>query len=133
GKHHKSYVDNLNKKIHGTELHGKTLQDIILVTYNNGSPLPAFKNAAQESMKPNGGGESSGELLQLINRDFGYYDTFVKELRQLQQHNLALVGPGLHDAYYLDFQNYRPDYLSFFMEKLISWEAVSSRLKAATA
>lgn len=34
-----------------------------------------------ESMKPNGGGEPSGELLELINRDFGSYDAFVKEFK----------------------------------------------------
>lgn len=34
-----------------------------------------------ESMKPNGGGEPSGKLLELINRDFGSYDTFVKEFK----------------------------------------------------
>ncbi|XP_075081386.1 superoxide dismutase [Fe], chloroplastic isoform X1 [Nicotiana tabacum] len=89
GKHHRAYVDNLNKQIDGTELDGKTLEDIILVTYNKGAPLPAFNNAAQawnhqffwESMKPNGGGEPSGELLELINRDFGSYDAFVKEFK----------------------------------------------------
>lgn len=32
-------------------------------------------------MKPNGGGDPSGELLELINRDFGSYDTFVKEFK----------------------------------------------------
>lgn len=47
GKHHRAYVDNLNKQIDGTELDGKTLEDIILITYNKGSPLPAFNNAAQ--------------------------------------------------------------------------------------
>uniref|UniRef100_A0A3Q7GS80 Manganese/iron superoxide dismutase C-terminal domain-containing protein n=1 Tax=Solanum lycopersicum TaxID=4081 RepID=A0A3Q7GS80_SOLLC len=109
-------------------------------------------------MKPNGGRESSGELLQLINRDFGSYDTFVKEFKAAaatqfgsgwswlaykpEDKKLALVKTpnaenplvlGYTDAYYLDFQNCPPDYISLFMEKLISWEAVSSRLKAATA
>ncbi|GMP23774.1 hypothetical protein CsSME_00001251 [Camellia sinensis var. sinensis] len=36
-------------------------------------------------------------------------------------------------AYYLDFQNRRPDYISTFMEKLVSWEAVNSRLEKAKA
>ncbi|XP_049359120.1 superoxide dismutase [Fe], chloroplastic isoform X1 [Solanum verrucosum] len=175
GKHHRAYVDNLNKQIEGTELDGKTLEDIILVTYNKGAPLPAFNNAAQawnhqffwESMKPNGGGEPSGELLELINRDFGSYDTFVKEFKAAaatqfgsgwawlaykpEDKKLALVKtPNAENplvlgytplltidvwehAYYLDFQNRRPDYISLFMEELVSWEAVSSRLKAATA
>ncbi|MCD7472545.1 Fibronectin type III and SPRY domain-containing protein 1 [Datura stramonium] len=175
GKHHRAYVDNLNKQIDGTELDGKTLEDIILLTYNKGSPFPTFNNAAQawnhqffwESMKPNGGGEPSGELLDLINRDFGSFDTFVKEFKAAaatqfgsgwawlaykpKEKKLALVktpnaeNPLVLDyiplltidvwehAYYLDFQNRRPDYISIFMEQLVSWEAVSSRLKAVTA
>ena len=47
GKHHRSYVDNLNKQIVGTELEGLSLEDIIVTTYNNGDVLPAFNNAAQ--------------------------------------------------------------------------------------
>nr|GMD59157.1 superoxide dismutase [fe] 2, chloroplastic [Ipomoea batatas] len=89
GKHHRAYVDNLNKQIGGTELDGASLEDIVLVTYNNGDMLPAFNNAAQawnhaffwESMKPGGGGDPSGELLELINRDFGSFETFVKEFK----------------------------------------------------
>ena len=47
GKHHRAYVENLNKQIVGTELDGMTLEDIIRVTYNNGDLLPPFNNAAQ--------------------------------------------------------------------------------------
>lgn len=47
GKHHRAYVDNLNKQIVGTELDELTLEDIILVTYNQGNLLPPFNNAAQ--------------------------------------------------------------------------------------
>lgn len=47
GKHHRTYVENLNKQINGTELDGMSLEDIILVTYNNGNILPQFNNAAQ--------------------------------------------------------------------------------------
>lgn len=47
GKHHRTYVENLNKQIHGTELDGMPLEDIILATYNNGKILPQFNNAAQ--------------------------------------------------------------------------------------
>lgn len=52
GKHHRAYVDNLNKQIGGTELDGASLEDIVLVTYNNGDMLPAFNNAAQVSPVP---------------------------------------------------------------------------------
>ena len=47
GKHHRAYVDNLNKQIAGTELDRKSLEDVVRITYNYGCPLPAFDNAAQ--------------------------------------------------------------------------------------
>uniref|UniRef100_A0A2P2KG67 superoxide dismutase n=2 Tax=Rhizophora mucronata TaxID=61149 RepID=A0A2P2KG67_RHIMU len=47
GKHHRAYVDNLNKQINGTELVGLSLEDVIVATYNKGNTLPAFNNAAQ--------------------------------------------------------------------------------------
>lgn len=47
GKHHRAYVDNLNKQIAGTELEEKSLEDIVVTTYNKGDILPAFNNAAQ--------------------------------------------------------------------------------------
>lgn len=45
GKHHRGYVDNLNKQIIGTELDGMPLESIILDTYNKGDLLPPFNNA----------------------------------------------------------------------------------------
>ncbi|GMP23781.1 hypothetical protein CsSME_00001256 [Camellia sinensis var. sinensis] len=89
GKHHRTYVENLNRQIVGTELDGMTLEGIIIATYNKGDLLPAFNNAAQawnhdffwESMKPGGGGKPSGELLELINRDFGSFEGFVTEFK----------------------------------------------------
>ncbi|PIN12428.1 Manganese superoxide dismutase [Handroanthus impetiginosus] len=190
GKHHRAYVDNLNKQTVGTELDTKSLEEIILVTYNKGDLLPSFNNAAQawnheffwESMKPGGGGKPTGELLELINRDFGSFEAFVNEFKTAaatqfgsgwawlvykanrpdvgnavnprpseEDKNLVVVksqnaiNPLVWDysplltidvwehAYYLDFQNRRPDYISTFMEKLVSWDAVSSRLEAAKA
>ncbi len=47
GKHHRAYVDNMNKQIAGTELEGKTLEEIVLASWNGGSPTPVFNNAAQ--------------------------------------------------------------------------------------
>ncbi|XP_030492146.1 superoxide dismutase [Fe], chloroplastic [Cannabis sativa] len=190
GKHHRAYVDNLNKQIVGTELEGMSLEDVIVTTYNKGNILPPFNNAAQiwnhdffwESMKPGGGGKPSGELLELIERDFGSFDKFVGEFKTAaatqfgsgwawlayktntldvgnaenpkpteQDKKLVIVkspnavNPLVWDyyplltidvwehAYYLDFQNRRPDYISLFMEKLVSWDSVSSRLEAAKA
>lgn len=48
GKHHRAYVDNLNKQIVGTELgDGKSLEDVVIASYNKGDLLPAFNNAGQ--------------------------------------------------------------------------------------
>ena len=49
-KHHRGYMENLNRQIGGTELDGLTLEDIITITYNKGDFLPAFNNAAQVIM-----------------------------------------------------------------------------------
>ncbi|KAJ8433495.1 hypothetical protein Cgig2_018029 [Carnegiea gigantea] len=89
GKHHRAYVDNLNKQVAGTELEEKPLEDVVRITYNKGDPLPAFNNAAQawnheffwESMKPGGGGMPSGELLARIEKDFGSFDNFANEFK----------------------------------------------------
>ncbi|TXG53574.1 hypothetical protein EZV62_018830 [Acer yangbiense] len=218
GKHHRTYVENLNNQIAGTELDGMSLEDVILVSYNRGDILPPFNNAAQawnhgffwESMKPGGGGKPSGDLLELIERDFGSFETFLSEFKsaastqfgsgwawlcykanRLDVENAVNPLPSDEDkklvvvkspnavntfslgllceyfyvqtfyacysilfsyksddccffhplltidvwehAYYLDFQNRRPDYISVFMDKLVSWEAVSYRLEIANA
>ncbi|XP_020222425.1 superoxide dismutase [Fe], chloroplastic isoform X1 [Cajanus cajan] len=191
GKHHKTYVENLKKQVVGTELDGKTLEEIIVTSYNKGDILPPFNNAAQvwnhdffwECMKPGGGGEPSGELLELIERDFGSFEKFLAEFKAAaatqfgsgwawlayraskfdaenaenppspdEDNKLVVIkSPNAvnplvwgcyyplltidvwEHAYYLDFQNRRPDYISVFMDKLVSWDAVSSRLEEAKA
>lgn len=48
GKHHRGYVDNLNKQLgKDDKLYGYTMEELIKATYNNGNPLPEFNNAAQ--------------------------------------------------------------------------------------
>lgn len=47
GKHHRAYVDNMNKQIAGTDLEGKSLEEIVLASWNGGKPTPVFNNAAQ--------------------------------------------------------------------------------------
>ncbi|MEI7893802.1 MAG: superoxide dismutase [Myxococcales bacterium] len=83
GKHHNAYVTNLNKLLEGKPEADKSLEDIIL-----GSDGPVFNNAAQiwnhtfywSSIKPNGGGVPTGELLTALQRDFGSFDKFKEEL-----------------------------------------------------
>jgi Fe-Mn family superoxide dismutase len=87
GKHHKAYVDNLNKLVPGTDLEGKTLEDIIVATAGKPDRAGIFNNAAQvwnhtfywNCLKPNGGGAPTGELAKKIDAAFGSLDNFKKE------------------------------------------------------
>jgi Fe-Mn family superoxide dismutase len=82
GKHHKAYVDNLNKLLDGKPEASKSLEEVIL-----SSEAGVFNNAAQiwnhtfywSSMKPNGGGKPTGDLAAAIDRDFGSFDKFKEE------------------------------------------------------
>jgi Fe-Mn family superoxide dismutase len=49
GKHHRAYVDNLNKQIAGKDWDNATLEDIVAASWNNGNPTPEFNNAGQVS------------------------------------------------------------------------------------
>ncbi len=88
GKHHKAYVDNLNKLIEGTEFAGLTLEDIIKQTFGKTDKVAIFNNAAQawnhafywQSLKPAGGGEPSAVLKKRIVALFGSLDACKKEL-----------------------------------------------------
>ena len=87
GKHHKTYVDNLNKLTADTELADKPLEEVIKVTYNDASKQGVFNNAAQvwnhtffwSSIKPAGGGAPTGDLAARIDKDFGSFDKFKEE------------------------------------------------------
>ena len=87
GKHHKAYVDNLNKLIEGTDLAGKSLEDIIKATAGKQDKAGIFNNAAQvwnhtfywNSLRKGGGGEPPAELKKKIDGAFGSFDNFKKE------------------------------------------------------
>jgi Fe-Mn family superoxide dismutase len=88
GKHHKGYVDNLNKLIAGTEYADLALEKIIRAVAGKAEQAAIFNNAAQiwnhtffwESMKANGGGEPPASLKQKIEADFGSLEACKKEL-----------------------------------------------------
>jgi Fe-Mn family superoxide dismutase len=88
GKHHKAYVDNLNKLIAGTEFVGMSLEKIITATASKPEQVAIFNNAAQawnhtfywKSMRPNGGGEPPAYLLKQIEISFGNLEACKKEL-----------------------------------------------------
>jgi Fe-Mn family superoxide dismutase len=92
GKHHQTYLDNLNKAIEGKPEANKTLEEIIL-----SSEGPLFNNSAQvwnhtfywNSLKPAGGGKPTGKLLEAINRDFGSVDTLLQQLGEAAKTQFA--------------------------------------------
>ena len=82
GKHHQAYVTNLNKLTEGKPEANKSLEEVILSSEGG-----VFNNAAQiwnhtfywSSMKPNGGGQPTGDLADAIKRDFGSFEKFSEE------------------------------------------------------
>ena len=79
GKHHQTYVTNLNKLVEGTDLADSSLEDVIMKAEGG-----MFNNSAQvwnhtfywSSLSPSGGGEPSGEVADRINGAFGSYADF---------------------------------------------------------
>ena len=168
--HHKAYVDNGNKLIEGTEWANKSLEDIIVGTYQAGSVAQngIFNNASQhwnhvqfwEMMGP-GGNNMPPELSSALNENFGSVDKFKEDfcaagagqfgagwcwlvkdkdgsLKITKTENgvnplcfgqIALLGCDVWEhSYYIDFRNKRPAYLTNFLDKLVNWENVSSRM-----
>lgn len=168
GKHHKAYVDNMSKLIAGTDLEGKTLEDIIKIAVKDPAKAGIFNNGAQiwnhsfywKCLKPKGGGAPTGAIAARINAAFGSYDKFVEELKNagvtqfgsgwawlvLEGNDLKITKTSNADtplahgqkalltidvwehAYYLDYQNRRPDYLSAVIQNLINWDFVNANL-----
>ena len=94
GKHHQTYVDNLNKAVAGTDNENASLDSIIMSAEG-----PLFNNAAQvwnhtffwSCLAPNGGGQPTGAILDRINADFGSYDAF---RAQITEAGLTQFGSG---------------------------------------
>jgi Fe-Mn family superoxide dismutase len=99
GKHHRGYVDKLNTLLKDSPLKGKRLEEIVLETAGKPAMASIFNNAAQvwnhnflwKSMKPSGGGEPKGRLLDIMNKSFGSYAEFRK---QFVEAGLAQFGSG---------------------------------------
>lgn len=167
GKHHQGYTNNLNAAIEGTDLAGKSIEDILNgldmsnnAVRNNGG---GFYNHSLfwEVMAPNGGGEPSGELADAINAAFGSFAEFKATFAKAagtrfgsgwawlcvhkggkvdvcstpNQDNPLMPGVGCggfpilgldvwEHAYYLNYQNRRPDYVQAFFN-VINWTKVS--------
>ena len=88
GKHHKGYLDNLNKLVAGTEYANQSLEKIITVTAGRAEKTAIFNNAAQvwnhtfywKCMRTKGGGEPPAALKQKMEASFGSVDACKKEL-----------------------------------------------------
>jgi len=88
GKHHKTYVDNANKQIAGTELADLPLEDIVRAAAGKADRVGVFNNAAQawnhdffwKSLRPKGGGEPPSALKAKMDAAFGSVDACKKEL-----------------------------------------------------
>ena len=99
GKHHKGYVDNLNKLVAGTEFADLPLENIITETAGKADKTAIFNNAAQtwnhtfywRSLRPKGGGEPPAMLKRKIEASFGTLDALKKELAAAA---LAQFGSG---------------------------------------
>jgi Fe-Mn family superoxide dismutase len=168
GKHHKAYVDNLNKLIAGTDMETKSLEEIINIAAKDSTKAGIFNNAAQvwnhsfywHCLKKGGGGAPTGKISEKINATWGSYEKFVEELKnagatqfgsgwawlvvegdQLKITKTANADtPMVHNqkalltidvwehAYYLDYQNRRPDYLTAVIQSLINWDFVNKNL-----
>ena len=162
GKHHKAYVDNLNKLITGTDYSDLPLEEIIKGSEGRPERAAIFNNAAQiwnhtfywNSLSPKGGGEPPAALKKMLEASFGSVDAFKKELAAaavsqfgsgwawlvLEDGKLKVVKTANAEnplttgkkplltidvwehAYYLDYQNRRPDYVNAVLDKLINWE-----------
>ncbi len=89
GKHHKAYVDNLNKLIAATDLEAKSLEELILLSVGDSSKVGIFNNAAQvwnhtffwNSMKPNGGGTPEAALKDKIDSDLSGLEKFKEDFK----------------------------------------------------
>jgi Fe-Mn family superoxide dismutase len=168
GKHHKAYIDNLNKLIEGTDLDKLSLPEIIKISSKDTAKTGIFNNAAQawnhafywHCLKAGGGGKPGGEIGKMIDAAWGSYEKFAEELKNagatqfgsgwawliLEGKDLKIVKtanadtPLAHDqkplltidvwehAYYLDYQNRRPDYLAAVIQNLINWDFVTANL-----
>ncbi|RFP65722.1 superoxide dismutase [Hymenobacter lapidiphilus] len=172
-KHHQAYVTNLNNAIAGTDMEGKSLDELM---QNIAAAPTAVRNNGGghwnhsmfwQVLSPKGGGEPTGAVAEAITKSFGGYEKFKEEFTKAagtrfgsgwawlckqsdgslticstpNQDNPLMPDAGCkgtpvlgldvwEHAYYLKYQNKRPDYVAAFYN-LINWDEVNKRFQAA--
>jgi Fe-Mn family superoxide dismutase len=167
-KHHNAYTTNLNAAVTGTDLEGKTIENILInldlknaAVRNNGGGFYNH-NLYWSVMSPDGGGKPEGDLAKAIDSAFGSFDEFKTAFSKAgvtqfgsgwawlcvkngklevcgtaNQDNPLMPGIGCggspilgmdvwEHAYYLNYQNRRPDYIEAFFN-VINWTEVARR------
>ena len=173
GKHHAGYTNKLNAAIEGTDLEGKSIDEILKnLDMNNGAVRNnggGYYNHCLfwEVMGPNCGGSPTGKIADAINKSFGSFEEFKTKFSSAaatrfgsgwawlcahpngeleicstaNQDNPLMSGQGCggtpilgldvwEHAYYLNYQNRRPDYVSAFFN-VINWSTVSDKYESA--
>lgn len=173
GKHHNTYVTNLNKALEGhDDLASKSVEELIAdldavpedirtAVRNNGGGH-ANHSLFWQILSPNGGGAPSGELAEAIDKKFGSFEKFKEEFAAaaagrfgsgwawlvvnngelevmstpnqdspIMEGKTPILGLDVWEhAYYLKYQNRRPDYIKAFWN-VVNWDEVAKRYNEA--